>query len=264
MAVRILFLGDVFASTGRLLVKRRLPGLIGREALDLSLANAENAAGGVGLTIQTADELLDSGLDALSGGNHTLSQREIDDRLARDKRLIRPANYPDPCPGRGWTMLETGSGFKVAFGNLMGRLFMGNGLECPFKHADKMLDKMAAAGADITIIDFHAEATSEKQAMAWHLDGRAGALIGTHTHVQTADAAIFPNGLAYITDAGMTGPHLSVIGMRPEAPLATFQTGRRHAYHPAKGRPILQGVVIEFGEDLKAASIEAVSVEGID
>ncbi|MDR2455068.1 MAG: YmdB family metallophosphoesterase, partial [Deltaproteobacteria bacterium] len=255
MALRILFLGDIFASTGRLLVERRLSGLIGREGLDLCLANGENAAGGVGLTAQTAGELFDSGLEALSGGNHTFKYKDLVPLLNNDPRLIRPANYPDPCPGKGWTILETAGGVKVGFGNIIGRVFMGPAFDCPFKAADRMLEKMREAGAQITIIDFHAEATSEKMAMAWHLDGRLGALLGTHTHVQTADAFIWPKGLAYISDVGMTGPHLSVIGMRPEETIATLATGRIHRFSPAKGRPILQGVILDFDDGFKAAAI---------
>jgi metallophosphoesterase (TIGR00282 family) len=261
MATRVLFLGDVFGSAGRYLVKKRLFGLIGRERLDLCLANAENAAGGYGLTPETAAELFEAGLDGLSGGNHTFKYNEIEPVLDSDRRLLRPANYPAPCPGRGWTMLETPAGVKVAFGNLMGRVFMPNLLDCPFKAADAMLDKMRAAGADITIIDFHAEATSEKMAMAWHLDGRLGALIGSHTHVQTADASIMPKGLAYITDAGMTGPHQSVIGMRHEAALASLITGRAHRFSQAKGRPILQGVILDFDDQHRAAAIAPLSLE---
>jgi metallophosphoesterase (TIGR00282 family) len=262
MATRILFLGDVFGSPGRLMIQNRLPGLIGREGLDLCLANAENAAGGRGLTPEIACELFQYGLDGLTGGNHTFKFKDIAPLLKNDRRLIRPANYPDPCPGRGWTLLETPAGVKVGFGNLIGRIFMGPSLDCPFKAADKMLEKMREAGADIAIIDFHAEATSEKMAMAWHLDGRAEALLGTHTHVQTADAWIWPKGLAYITDAGMTGPHLSVIGMRHEEAMANITTGRHHHFNPATGRPIMQGVILDFGDDHKAAAITPLSLEG--
>jgi metallophosphoesterase (TIGR00282 family) len=261
---RLLFLGDVFGSTGRLLVKRRLAGLVGRESLDLCLANAENAAGGLGLTLDTAAELFDSGLDGLTGGNHTFKYKEIEPLLDSDERLVRPANYPEPCPGRGWTILETAGGVKVGLGNVMGRIFMGPGLECPFRAADRLLESMRAAGADITVIDFHAEATSEKMAMAWHLDGRLGALVGTHTHVQTADAGLWPEGMAYVTDLGMTGPHQSVIGMRHEEALASLTTGRVHRFSPAKGRPILQGVILDFDDRHRATAVTPLSVEGLE
>lgn len=263
MATRILFLGDVFSMTGRLLVKKRLPGLIGREELDLCLANAENAAGGIGLTVETAAELFEDGLQGLSGGNHTFRHKQIEALLDKDPRLIRPGNYPEPCPGRGFTILETPGGVKVGFGNLMGRVFIKPPIDCPFKAAERMLEMMSQAGARITIIDFHAETTSEKIAMAWHLDGRVSALVGTHTHVQTADACVWPKGTAYITDVGMTGPHQSVIGMRHEEVLASFLTGRTHHFNPAKGRPILQGVILSFDDDCKTESIQPISLEGL-
>jgi metallophosphoesterase (TIGR00282 family) len=262
MATRILFLGDIFSDAGRRLVSKRLPALIGEFGLDLCLANAENASGGVGLTAESARELLDDGLDALSGGNHTFKWRDLAPVLEGDPRVIRPGNFPDPCPGRGWTLLETPAGVKVGFGNLMGRVYMQGGLECPFRACDRMVEAMGAAGADITLIDIHAEATSEKAALAWKMDGRLGALLGTHTHVQTNDARIWPGGLAFMTDVGMTGPHQSIIGMRPEECLEFFLTGRHQRFHPAKHRPLLQGAVLEFGDDFKAVSITPLSLEG--
>ncbi|MDR1310164.1 MAG: YmdB family metallophosphoesterase, partial [Deltaproteobacteria bacterium] len=225
---RVLFLGDVFAGTGRLLVSRRLPGLMADEGLDLALANAENAAGGVGLTPGCARELLDAGLDGLSGGNHTFRHQEVVPLLEADPRVIRPANLPEPCPGRGFTILEARDGRKVGFGNLMGRVYNSQPLDCPFRRAETLIGEMREAGALVTIIDFHAETTSEKISLAHFLDGRLGALLGTHTHVQTSDARILPNGLAFLTDAGMTGPHGSVIGMRPAEVISSFLTGRLH------------------------------------
>jgi metallophosphoesterase (TIGR00282 family) len=263
MGTRILFLGDVFGETGRLLVRNRLPGLIGREGLDLCLANAENAAGGVGLTPGTAAELLSSGLDGLTGGNHTFKHKDIEAVLDSDPRLVRPANYPDPCPGRGWTLLTTPAGVKVGVGNVMGRIFIGQGLECPFKASERIIQRMREAGADIAIIDFHAEATSEKMAMGWHLDGRLDALVGTHTHVQTADPGLWPGGMAYITDLGMTGGHRSIIGMRHDEALASLLTGRAHRFVPAKGRPVLQGAILDFGDSHKATAITPISLEGL-
>ena len=262
MATRILFIGDVFSGPGRRLVKRLLPSLVGRLGIDLCLANGENAAGGVGLTPDTAAELLGDGIDALSGGNHTFKWREFEPSLDADRRLIRPANFPDPCPGRGWTLLETPAGVKVGFGNLMGRVYMQNGLDCPFRACDRMVGEMGAAGADITLVDFHAEATSEKAALAWHMDGRLGAMVGTHTHVQTNDARILPKGLAFMTDVGMTGPQESIIGMRPEECVEFFITSRRLRFHPAKRRPVLHGAVLEFGDSFKASAITPLSVEG--
>jgi metallophosphoesterase (TIGR00282 family) len=259
---RILFLGDVFARIGRRLAANRLPGLVGRESVDLALANSENAAGGLGLTLESARELFEAGLQGLTGGNHTFRHKEIEPLLDSDARLVRPANYPAPCPGRGWTILETPGGVKVGLGNLMGRVYLSSALECPFRTADRLLAEMKQAGAQITIIDFHAEATSEKNALAWHLDGRLGALVGTHTHVQTSDARLMPGGLAFITDVGMTGPRQSVIGMARDEVLWSFFSGRHRVYQPAKGDPVLEGALLDFDEQGRALSIKALRLEG--
>jgi metallophosphoesterase (TIGR00282 family) len=256
---KILFLGDIFAKTGRLLVKEFLPKLIGEFGLDLALANGENAAGGRGLTGPTAKELFDQGLAALSGGNHTFQQKDFFESLDQDERLIRPANFPSPCPGRSWTILETPT-HKVGFANLMGRIFMPTMVDCPFKAADRVLQEMTEAGATITIIDFHAETTSEKKALAHYLDGRVGALLGTHTHVQTADSQIMPKGLAYITDVGLTGPHDSVIGMAAPEVVARLITGRPFSYKPAESGARLEGVILEFNANGAATAITPLSL----
>ncbi|MDR2140844.1 MAG: YmdB family metallophosphoesterase [Deltaproteobacteria bacterium] len=249
---RILFLGDIFARVGRHLTRDLLPGLKDELKFDLALANAENAANGRGLTTATAKELLGYGLAALSGGNHSFKQKDIAGTLGLDSRLIRPANYPNPCPGRGWTLLTVGQ-TKIGFGNLMGRLYMSPTLDCPFRAADRMLAEMSAAGAQITLIDIHAETTSEKIALAHHLDGRLGALVGTHTHVQTADAQLLPQGLAYLTDVGMTGPHDSIIGMATKEVLENFLTGRPFNFQPSESGGRLEGVLLEFDETFRAA-----------
>ncbi|MDR2367211.1 MAG: YmdB family metallophosphoesterase [Deltaproteobacteria bacterium] len=260
---RILFLGDVFSKTGRNLAKTILPGLMGQEGIDLALANGENAAGGVGLTARCARDLLSSGISAISGGNHTFKYEEINEALDEaGSVVIRPANYPEPCPGRGFTVVEARDGARVGFGNLMGRLFMNPAMDCPFRRAESLIDEMKAAGADLTVIDFHAEATSEKMSLAHHLDGRLGALLGTHTHVQTSDAQILPGGLAYVTDVGMTGPHLSVIGMRPEEPIAAFLTGRNHRFKPSTDGAALEAVIVDFDDDGLAMGIRAIRVIG--
>ncbi|MDR1043621.1 MAG: YmdB family metallophosphoesterase [Candidatus Adiutrix sp.] len=259
---RILFLGDIFGRPGRQVVRDLLPGLVGREEIDLALANGENASGGLGLNPEEARELLGCGLAALSGGNHSFRHKALEKALNEDPRLIRPANFPEPCPGRGWTMLETPGGLRVALGNIMGRVFLPNNVDCPFKAADRILAEMKAAGADLTLIDFHAEATSEKKAMGWHLDGRAGALLGTHTHVATADAQILPGGLAYMTDVGMCGPHHSVIGMSRETVLPGFLTGRPHRFEPASRGVRLNGVIIDFHEGGRAAAIRPLDLPG--
>ncbi|MDR2423060.1 MAG: YmdB family metallophosphoesterase [Deltaproteobacteria bacterium] len=255
---KILFLGDVFARVGRHLVRDLLPALIKGLGVDLALANGENAAGGRGLTGPIAQELFGYGLAALSGGNHTFGQKEANSFLDQDPRLIRPANFPDPCPGRGWALLEA-NGIKVGFANLMGRIFMAPPLDCPFRAADRLILEMGAAGAQITIIDFHAEATSEKKALAHYLDGRLGALLGTHTHVQTADAQILPLGLAYVTDVGMTGPHDSVIGMGVPEIVEHFLTGRPTRFAPAEAGGRLEGVLLEFDEAHRAVSVNAIA-----
>jgi metallophosphoesterase (TIGR00282 family) len=230
-----------------------------REGADLALANGENASGGHGVTRDNARELFAAGLAALSGGNHTFQQTGTEALLSDEPRVLRPYNYPEPCPGRGWIMLEAGGGVKVAFGNLMGRVFFKGSLDCPFRAADRMLAEMAEAGAAVTIIDFHAEATAEKKAMGWHLDGRAGAVVGTHTHVQTADLQILPGGTAYITDAGMTGPQDSVIGMERGNAVLAFIDGRRHQLKPASSGCSMAGVVLGFSDDGRAVSAKALN-----
>jgi metallophosphoesterase (TIGR00282 family) len=254
-----LFLGDIFSRTGRELVRDELPGVLLEEGVDLALANAENASGGRGLSKENARELLSCGLSAVSGGNHTFQQGGTEDLLDSEPRVLRPCNYPEPCPGRGWTLLETKGGVKVAFGNLMGRVFMQSTMDCPFKGADRMLSEMRGAGAAVTVIDFHAEATAEKKALAFYLDGRAGALLGTHTHVQTADCQILPGGTAYITDAGMTGAQHSVIGMEKGEVVKSFIDGRRHKFEPSKAGGSMNGVILDFDDSGRAKSIKPFS-----
>ncbi|MDR2612930.1 MAG: YmdB family metallophosphoesterase [Deltaproteobacteria bacterium] len=257
--MRVLFLGDVFALPGREIVRTHLPGLVEREGIDLVLANGENASGGKGLLPRDARALYSCGIAALSGGNHSFQHKESSPFYDEDRRAIRPANYPDPCPGRGWTLVECPGGERLGFGNIMGRTFIPFSLDCPFKAADRMLDEMSRACCWSSVIDFHAEATAEKKAMAFYLDGRVGALLGTHTHVQTSDAQILPGGTAYLTDAGMTGPHGSVIGMDPKAVLKSFILGRRHAYAASKAMASMQGAIMEFGGDGRAVSIRIVN-----
>ncbi len=258
---RILFLGDVFGKSGRLILRDLLPKIIGGEEIDLALANGENASGGLGLAPPEARELFGLGLAVLTGGNHSFRYKDVEKMMSVEKGLVRPANYPEPCPGRGWTMTETPGGVKVGVGNLLGRVFMSQNLDCPFRAADRLLEEMKSAGADITLIDFHAETTSEKRAMAMYLDGRLGALLGTHTHVQTADAEILPGGLAYMTDVGMCGPHLSVIGMSRDSVLPSFLTGRPKRFEPASRGGRLNGVVIDFGHDGRAEAIRAINLK---
>jgi len=239
----ILFIGDVFGRPGRLAVREMLPSLVNKYHVDLVVANAENAAGGVGLTIKAAEALFSAGVHVLTSGNHIFKHKEIIAYLDENKRLLRPVNYPDPAPGRGATVVETSGGVKVGIVNLLGRVFM-NPVDCPFRAADREIDFLKKAGVQVTLFDVHAEATSEKMALAWYLDGRVGALVGTHTHVQTADEIILPNGTAYLTDVGMTGPHDSVIGMKKDLVIERFLTGRPVRFQAGKKDIYLEGAVI--------------------
>jgi metallophosphoesterase (TIGR00282 family) len=257
--VRILFLGDIFSQTGRELVRDELPAHKYREKIDLALANGENASGGRGITRDCVRDLLSYGLSALSGGNHTFQQDGSEALLTDEPRALRPFNYPDPCPGRGWILLTAPGGEKVALGNLMGRVYINTSLDCPFRAADRMLSEMREAGAEVTIIDFHAEATAEKKALGCYLDGRVGAVLGTHTHVQTADPQLLPGGTAFITDVGMTGAQDSVIGMEKNEVVLSFVFGRRYRYKPSKQCGSMEGVIMEFDANGKATEIKPVN-----
>jgi len=243
--INILFIGDVFGRPGRRLVRELLPDLVNRHVIDLVVANGENAAGGLGLTIKAARELLAAGVDVLTSGNHIFKHKEINEYLDEETRILRPANYPDPAPGRGAFLVELRTGVPLGVVNVMGRTFMAP-LDCPFQAVDREIARLKAQGARSLLVDFHAEATSEKKAMGWHLAGRVGAVIGTHTHVQTADEVILPGGTAYLTDAGMTGPHLSVIGVKREAVLERFLSGRPVRFEAAKRGLRLEGVVVSL------------------
>ncbi len=242
MTFKILLIGDVFARPGRRAVRDLLDGLVAEHNIDFVVANAENAAGGFGLTRDIAQELLDYGCDVLTGGNHTWDKREIHALLEDDERILRPHNYPAENPGSGMAVRSVG-GVKVAVLNLQGRVFMPP-TDCPFKAADRLIDAVADE-VDVIVVDLHAEATSEKYAMAWYLDGRVSALVGTHTHVQTADEQIFPKGMAYISDLGMTGPHESIIGVKVEQSLGRFLNARPARFEAATGDVRFHGVVVE-------------------
>lgn len=241
--MHIFFIGDIVGSPGRRAVDELLPRVVDRHYVDLVVANGENAAGGIGITPQVAEQLLHNGIDLLTSGNHIWKHKEILPYLDDTDRLLRPANYPSDNPGRGYAIVETAAGEMVGVINLEGRVFM-NPLECPFRTADRIL---AALPADLKVIlvDMHAEATSEKLAMGWYLDGRVSAVIGTHTHVQTADERILPRGTGYITDAGMTGPVNSVIGMKKEVILERFLTQRPQPFKVASQDIQLQGVLLK-------------------
>jgi 2',3'-cyclic-nucleotide 2'-phosphodiesterase len=251
--MKILFVGDVFGRPGRDVLLRRLPDLIGEQTIDLTIANGENAASGAGITSKIALQLLDGGVDVLTTGNHVWRQREVYDFLSRDDRIVRPANYPASSPGRGHTVATTRAGDRVAVVNLSGSLFMDTGIG-PFRIVDQLVDD-ARARAEYIVVDLHAEATSEKVAMGHYLDGRVTAVIGTHTHVQTADERVLPAGTAFITDVGMTGPSESVIGVRTDIILRRFLTEMPQQFVVAEGPVRMDYVVVTTRADGLAASV---------
>jgi metallophosphoesterase (TIGR00282 family) len=220
---------------------------VDRHNVDLVVANGENAAAGFGLTADVADELFDLGIDVLTSGNHIWDKKEVVEILEREERLLRPANYPGDAPGRGAAVFHTPGGVPVGVLNLEGRVFMSN-IDCPFRCADHQLAEMQKK-TSIILVDFHAEATSEKMALCWYLDGRVSAIVGTHTHVQTADERVLPNGTAFISDVGMTGSRDGVIGMRREAIIEKFLTQRPARFEVAKNDPVLSAVVIDIDEE---------------
>src|ERR1039457_1897798 len=247
MPVKILFVGDIIGKTGRQALSRELHRLIDRHRVDVVIANGENAAGGFGLTEEVAGELFKLGIDILTSGNHIWDKKEALDYLRREEKVIRPANYPEGTPGCGSVIFATAGGLKVAVLNLEGRVFMNN-LECPFRVADREIERLKKE-TPVIFVDLHAEATSEKASLGWYLDGRASAVIGTHTHVQTADERILPGGTAYMTDAGMTGAFDSVIGIRKDEAIAKFLTQMPVRFEVAKANIRLNGVVVEVDEE---------------
>jgi len=246
--LKILFLGDVFGKPGRQAVARLVPRVIARDGVDLVVANAENAAAGMGVTPEGAEELLASEVDLLTSGNHIWSKREIVAYLDRpDCRLLRPANYPPGSPGRGRAVISTPDGRKLGVLNLEGRVFM-KALDDPFRVALQEIEALRAEGAKAILVDMHCEATSEKNAMGWFLDGKVSAVLGTHTHVQTADARVLPGGTAFITDVGMCGPWDSIIGVRKELVIERFLTARPVSFDPAKRDVWLQGALVDVDD----------------
>ncbi len=244
--MRILFIGDIVGRPGRELVRRGLAGLVERHQADLVIANVENAAAGFGVTREIGDQLLDWGVDVMTSGNHVWDKKEALDYIGTEPRLIRPANYPAGVPGRGSYVARTKAGVSVGVVNLMGRVFMIS-IDDPFAVALRAIETLRER-TRIIFVDFHAEATSEKVAMGWHLNGRVTAVVGTHTHVQTADERILPKGTAYLTDVGMTGPHDSVIGVEIEAALGRFLTALPARFETASGNPRLNAAIVEADE----------------
>jgi 2',3'-cyclic-nucleotide 2'-phosphodiesterase len=253
--MRVLFVGDVVGKPGRAGLARAMPGLRERHAPDLVIVNGENSAGGLGITPKTAEDLFSIGADVITLGNHAFRRREAFDYLDSSERVIRPANFMTGNPGRGHTTVEV-DGLRVCVINLIGQVDL-RAARSPFPEADLLLERLAGE-ADAFVVDFHAEVTSEKVAMGWHLDGRVAAVLGTHTHVPTADARVLPSGTAFISDVGMTGSRASVLGVRWQEALESFRTQMSVRFTTAEEDIWVNAVVVEVGADGRAASIEQI------
>lgn len=248
----LLFIGDIFGKVGRDLIQRGLRALVHRHEVDLVVANAENAAGGFGITRETGEAILKAGVDVMTSGNHVWDKKEALDYIGTEPRLLRPANYPSGVPGCGTLIARTKNGDEVGVVNVMGRVFM-TAIDDPFRIAAQEVARIRAR-TPLVLVDMHAEATSEKIAMGWHLDGSATVVVGTHTHVQTADEQILPKGTAYITDVGMTGPHDGIIGVEREPVINRFLTGLPARFESASGHAKLHGVIVEADASTGRAS----------
>jgi 2',3'-cyclic-nucleotide 2'-phosphodiesterase len=257
--MRTLFIGDVFGKPGRRLLLEKLQGILHEHRIDFCVANIENAAAGFGITPQIADELLNCGVDLLTSGNHIWDKRAIIPYLADQPRLLRPHNYPRATPGTGIFIGDTKCGVRVGVLNLQGRVFMAS-IDCPFTTGLAAIEQIRKQ-TPVILVDFHAEATSEKQAFGWFIDGSVSAVIGTHTHVQTADSRVLPRGTAYITDVGMTGPHDSVIGSIPDLALDRFLRQMPIRLEPASGNLKICGAIVEIDEtDGRALQIQRINL----
>ncbi len=255
--MKVLFIGDIFGEPGRRALARAVPRLVAQRQVDIVIGNGENAAGGFGITPELAEELFDLGLAVITTGNHAWDKKEILDYFPREPRLLRPANYPSGVPGNGSVVVESAGGEQLGVLQLMGRAYMPT-LDCPFQVAKKELAALKKRTAAV-IVDMHAEATSEKMAMGHYLDGEVVAVVGTHTHVQTADDQILPKGTAYMTDIGMTGPLHSVIGVKKELAIEKFLTGMPRRFEVASGPSVFCAVLLELDARLgKALSIERI------
>jgi metallophosphoesterase (TIGR00282 family) len=257
--VNILFIGDIMGRPGRELARRAIPALVERHDIDLVIANVENAAAGFGITRDLGEELLGYGIAVMTSGNHIWDKKEVLEYIPNEPRLLRPANFPAGVPGNGRLLADSASGQVVGVVNIMGRVFMPP-LDDPFAVVLREIEALRAR-TRVIIVDFHAEATSEKIAMGWHLDGKVTAVVGTHTHVQTADDRVLPGGTAYITDVGMTGPHDSIIGVEKSAALGRFLSGMPARFEAATGDPKLHAVVIAADVSTgKATAISRISL----
>ena len=255
--MRVLFIGDVVGKPGRAGLARAMPELRERHSPDLVIANGENAAGGLGITEKTAGELYDAGIDVLTTGNHVYKHRDAFEYLDREQRIVRPANYPAANPGRGHTVVEAG-GRRVGVVNLSGAMYL-TVARYPFPAADELVERLDGE-TDAIIVDFHCELTSEKVAMGWHLDGRVAAVLGTHTHVPTADWRVLDGGTAYISDVGMTGSRAGIIGVKRHQALEAFRTQMPIRFETADDDVWINSVVVEVRDDGLAESIEQVLI----
>jgi metallophosphoesterase (TIGR00282 family) len=256
--MNILFIGDIVGRPGRDLVQKGLRGLVEHFDIDVTIANAENSAAGFGITRDIGATLLEWGVDVMTSGNHIWDKKEAVEYIGAEPRLLRPANYPAGVPGRGSYVAQTRDGRSIGVINVMGRVFM-TPIDDPFAVVLREIEAIRHR-ARVIFVDMHAEATSEKIAMGWHLDGKVTAVVGTHTHVQTADERVLPNGTAYLTDAGMTGPHDSIIGMEREPSLARFLNGMPSRFEPASGNPRLNGAVVQADDKTgRATTITRIS-----
>ncbi|MGI6576401.1 MAG: TIGR00282 family metallophosphoesterase [bacterium] len=246
--MKVLVIGDIVGKPGREIVKQLLPAMINNYQVDFVIANGENAAGGAGITPIIAQELFASGINVLTSGNHIWDKKEIVPFITKEERLLRPANYPPDTPGKGWILVNADCGVTIGVANFAGRVFMAD-LDCPFRTADSLLPSLKQK-TNIILVDFHAEATSEKEAFGWYLDGLVTAVFGTHTHVQTADERILPKGTAYITDIGMTGPTGSILGIEKEVVIHKFRSQMPVKFQVAKGPAQLNGIIIDIDETL--------------
>jgi 2',3'-cyclic-nucleotide 2'-phosphodiesterase len=258
--MKLLFLGDIVGRPGRDLVRRHVRALAVHHGVDLVIANGENAAGGAGITRDNVNEIRSAGVDVITTGNHVWDKRETLEFIGTERRLLRPANYPEGTPGAGSCVVEAANGVRVGVINVMGRVFL-HAIDDPFRAAQLEVARVRADGAQVIFVDMHAETTSEKLALCYYLDGQVSAIIGTHTHVQTADERILPGGTACLTDVGMTGPHDGVIGMDRTAVIARFTTGLPTRFETATGDPRLNGVTITVAPDTgKAIAIERIAL----
>ena len=257
--MKLLFIGDVVGRPGRDIVSAKVPKLRKDLGLDFVVANGENSAAGAGITGSIAKSLLDSGIDAITLGDHVWDQRGWEAEMPQIERVCRPANLPASCPGWDHLVIES-RGFRIAVFTVLGRQYMGMKAECPFLCADRMIERLRGQ-ADAIVVEIHAEATSEKQALGWHLDGRVTAVLGTHTHVPTADATVLPKGTAFICDVGMTGPYASVLGREVAPVIAKFMDGMPRRFEVATADVRLSGVVIDIGVSMaRAEKIELLTV----